>query len=94
MLDGSGGRTRDGLPWGLAPGTEVAGFTLEGPLASGSFGTVYRAKRGESRFAIKLVPLEPRGDREVEALRLMRHPNVLPRCRALLPGCCGRPHRL
>ncbi|MFL5351906.1 serine/threonine protein kinase [Archangium sp.] len=77
MLDGSGGQARDGLPWGLAPGTEVAGFTVEGPLASGSFGTVYRARRGGRPFAIKLVPMEPRGDREVEALRLMRHPNVV-----------------
>ncbi|MFL5354315.1 serine/threonine protein kinase [Archangium sp.] len=77
MLDGSGEQARGGLPWGLAPGTEVAGFTIEGLLASGSFGTVYRAKRGGCPFAIKLVPIEPRGDREVEALRLMRHPNVV-----------------
>jgi serine/threonine protein kinase len=76
MLE-SGGQARGGLPWGLAPGTEVAGFTIEGLLASGSFGTVYRAKRGERPFAIKLVRIEPRGDREVEALRLMRHPNVV-----------------
>ncbi|MFL5355899.1 serine/threonine-protein kinase [Archangium sp.] len=77
MLDGSSGQARDELPWGLAPGTEVAGFTLERLLASGSFGTVYRARRGGRPFALKLVPMEPRGDREVEALRLMRHPNVV-----------------
>lgn len=77
MLDGSSEQARDDLPWGLTPGTEVAGFTLEGPLASGSFGTVYRATRGGRPFALKLVPMEPRGDREVEALRLMRHPNVV-----------------
>jgi serine/threonine-protein kinase len=55
----------------------VAGFTIEGLLASGSFGTVYRAKRDERTFAIKLVPMEPRGDREVDALRRVRHPNVV-----------------
>jgi serine/threonine-protein kinase len=61
----------------LAPGTRIAGFTIEGLLASGSFGTVYRARRDERPFAIKLVPWEPRGDREVDALRRVRHPNVV-----------------
>ncbi|KFA93728.1 hypothetical protein Q664_07475 [Archangium violaceum Cb vi76] len=61
----------------MAPGTVVAGFTIEGLLASGSFGTVYRARREGRPFAIKLVSLAPRGDREVDALRRMRHPNVV-----------------
>ena len=69
------------LAWGevpeLAPGTEVAGFTIEGLLASGSFGAVYRARRSGRPYAVKLVRLSPRGDREAAALRLVRHPNVV-----------------
>jgi serine/threonine protein kinase len=78
MAEESGGWAPEALSWqGLAPGMEVAGFTVEELLASGSFGTVYRASRGGRPFALKLVGIEPRGDREVEALRLMRHPNVV-----------------
>jgi serine/threonine-protein kinase len=55
----------------------VAGFTIEGTIASGSFGTVYRARRSGRPYAIKLVRIDPRGDREAAALRLMRHPNVV-----------------
>ncbi len=62
---------------GLAPGSEVAGFIIEGLLASGSFGSVFRAKRVGRLFAIKLVPMNGRGDREVDALRRVRHPNVV-----------------
>ncbi|HEX5746876.1 MAG TPA: protein kinase [Archangium sp.] len=61
----------------FAPGTEVAGFTIEATIASGSFGTVYRARRSGRPYAIKLVRIDPRGDREATALRLMRHPNVV-----------------
>ncbi|HYO54665.1 serine/threonine-protein kinase [Archangium sp.] len=78
MLDGSGGRVRGEIPGpGFAPGTEVAGFIIEGLLANGSFGIVYRARRGGRPFAVKLVPMDPRGNREVDALRRMRHPNVV-----------------
>ncbi|KFA91954.1 serine/threonine protein kinase [Archangium violaceum] len=67
--------------WGvvpeLTPGTEVAGFTVEGTIASGSFGTVYRARRSGKPYAVKLVAIHPRGDREAAALRLVRHPNVV-----------------
>ncbi|HEX5754044.1 MAG TPA: serine/threonine-protein kinase [Archangium sp.] len=67
--------------WGavpeLTPGTQVAGFTVEGTIASGSFGTVYRARRSGKPYAVKLVALHPRGDREAAALRLVRHPNVV-----------------
>ncbi|HYO59655.1 serine/threonine-protein kinase [Archangium sp.] len=78
MLDDGSGQARGELPWPrLAPGTEVAGFIIEGLLAAGSFGTVYRAKRGGRPFAIKLVLIDPRGDREVDALRRMRHPNAV-----------------
>ncbi|AKJ02127.1 serine/threonine-protein kinase [Archangium gephyra] len=61
----------------FAPGTEVAGFIIEETIASGSFGTVYRARRSGRPYAIKLVRIDPRGDREAAALRLMRHPNVV-----------------
>ncbi|HZH16905.1 MAG TPA: protein kinase [Archangium sp.] len=78
MFDGNGGQAGDELPGPrFAPGTEVAGFTIEGTIASGSFGTVYRARRSGRPYAIKLVRIDPRGDREAAALRLMRHPNVV-----------------
>ncbi|WNG47674.1 serine/threonine protein kinase [Archangium minus] len=78
MLDESGGNGRNGSDWpGFTPGTEVAGFTIEGLISTGSTGAVYRARRGRQLFAIKLVPRNPRGDREVDALRRMRHPNVV-----------------
>ncbi len=78
MAGGSGGQAWSEAPeLRFSPGTEVAGFTLEGTIASGSFGTVYRAKRSGRPYALKLVPLHPRGDREAAALRLTRHPNVV-----------------
>ncbi|QRK06714.1 serine/threonine protein kinase [Archangium violaceum] len=78
MRDESGGNGRNGSDWpGFTPGTVVAGFTIEGLISTGSSGAVYRARRGEQLFAIKLVPRNPRGDREVDALRRMRHPNVV-----------------
>ena len=61
----------------FARGEEVAGFVVEGRLDSGSFGSVYRARRGGRPFAIKLVPLADRGEREADALRRVRHPNVV-----------------
>jgi len=73
---GAGVTWKQGWP-ALKVGEEIAGFTVEGPLASGSFGAVYRARRGTQRFAIKLVPRGPRGDREVDALRRVPHPNVV-----------------
>ncbi|HEX5753733.1 MAG TPA: serine/threonine-protein kinase [Archangium sp.] len=78
MAGESGGQTGSEVPGlGFAPGTEVAGFTIEGIIASGSFGTVYRARRGGRPYAIKLVPVHPRADRETAALRQIRHPNVV-----------------
>ncbi|WP_309896778.1 serine/threonine-protein kinase [Archangium sp.] len=61
----------------FAPGDRVAGFTVEGRLANGSFGTVYRANRDGRPFAIKLVPMGSRADREVDALRRAQLPNVV-----------------
>lgn len=63
--------------WRLSSGMQVAGFMVEGLLASGSFGTVYRAMRDGRSFAIKLIPMDERGHREVDALRRVRHPNVV-----------------
>jgi len=67
MRDGRGDEEWLGLDF--APGTQVAGFLIEGRLATGSFGALYQARRGERRFAIKLVPKDERGEREVDALR-------------------------
>lgn len=77
MRDDGGGQAGGELSWRLAPGTRVAGFTVEELLASGSFGAVYRASRDGRPFAIKLVPWDARGEREVDALRRVRHPNVV-----------------
>jgi serine/threonine protein kinase len=60
-----------------APGTQVAGFTLQECLAMGSSGSVYRAERGGRRFALKLVPMGMWGEREVDALRRVRHTSVV-----------------
>ncbi|MCY1074335.1 serine/threonine protein kinase [Archangium lansingense] len=61
----------------LGPGERVAGFTLEGKIATGSFGTVFKASRDGRSFAVKLVRLGPRGEREVDALRRAQFPNVV-----------------
>lgn len=65
-------------PWlDFTPGECVAGFTITGKIATGSFGVVYAATRGGKPFALKLVPMSERGDREVDALRRARLPNVV-----------------
>jgi serine/threonine-protein kinase len=61
----------------FAPGDRVVGFTVEGHLASGGSGSVYRANRDGRAFAIKLVPMGSRGEREVDALRRAQLPNVV-----------------
>jgi serine/threonine-protein kinase len=61
----------------LRAGVEVAGYVVEGRIASGSFGTVYRARQGGRPFALKLVPLGPRADRELDALRRAQAPGVV-----------------
>jgi serine/threonine-protein kinase len=61
-------------------GTEVAGFTVEEERGSGGFGTVYKARRGGRLFALKLIRLQGAGEwgeREVDILRKLRHPNVV-----------------
>ncbi|MFL5358808.1 serine/threonine protein kinase [Archangium sp.] len=65
-------------PWlELEPGERVAGFILEGKISSGSGGTVYRASRDGRAFAVKLVPVGRRGQREVDALRRVQSPHVV-----------------
>jgi serine/threonine-protein kinase len=52
-------------------GTEVDGLLLERRLGAGSFGTVYRARRGEQRYAVKFISLAQAGAwalRELEVL--------------------------
>lgn len=76
MHDETGGEGE--APWlELKPGERVAGFVLEGRISSGSGGTVYRASRDGRAFAVKLVPLGRRGEREVDALRRVRSPHVV-----------------
>ncbi|HYO69742.1 MAG TPA: protein kinase [Archangium sp.] len=62
---------------GWVVGGRVAGFTLEGKIATGSFGTVFKASRDGHPFALKLVRMGPRGEREVDALRRAQFPNVV-----------------
>src|SRR3712207_646814 len=52
-------------------GEVVAGFTLEARLGAGSYGTVFRARRGERLYALKLLYLPHAGAwawREVQVL--------------------------
>ncbi|MBM7118374.1 serine/threonine protein kinase [Archangium primigenium] len=76
MRDEMGGQgRRSALP--LEPGARVAGFVIEGPLALGGMGFVFRARRDGRLFALKLLPMTPRNERELEALRRLHHPNVV-----------------
>ncbi|WP_428262331.1 protein kinase domain-containing protein [Haliangium sp.] len=71
----------------LPPGARVGGCTIERHIASGNFGSVYAAKRGEQgqRVAVKVLHPElinfgepfVRFLREARILDLIRHPNVV-----------------
>lgn len=64
----------------LAPGTRVAGYEVECRLGAGGYGTVYRARSGTARVALKVLPLGASGgweEREVDVLRRSRHPYVV-----------------
>ena len=57
-------------------GDTVGGFLLEARLGAGSFGTVFRARRGERVFALKLLYLPLAGAwawRELEVLLRLHH---------------------
>jgi serine/threonine protein kinase len=63
----------------VGPGTDVGTYVVEERLGSGGFGTVFLARRGEQRYAVKLVSLSAVGEwgvREVLALSRVNHPNV------------------
>ncbi|HYO55044.1 serine/threonine-protein kinase [Archangium sp.] len=64
---------REGAQEGFLPkvGESVGGFTLEARLGAGSYGTVFRARRGEHLYALKLLYLPHAGAwawRELEVL--------------------------
>jgi serine/threonine protein kinase len=70
---------------GLAPGSEIGGYTVVAPLGSGGMGTVYRAvDGGGTAVALKLLHPHVGADaavrarlmREVAALQRLRHPAV------------------
>lgn len=68
---------------GLAPGSEVGGYTVVAPLGAGGGGTVYRVVDGAGNpAALKLVhshlgpAARDRLRREVEALQRLRHPGI------------------
>lgn len=74
----------------LPAGNKVGFYEIENRLGAGGFGTVYRVVRDGRRFALKLsrtrlADLEPKDrehlearlDREVVALKMLRHPNIV-----------------
>jgi predicted Ser/Thr protein kinase len=67
-------------PLVIPPGTEVRGFLIELELGAGGFGTVFRARRGERRYALKFIHRKDAGgwaQREVESLLRVSHRNVV-----------------
>ena len=69
---------------GLAPGTEVGGYRVIGPVGEGGMGAVYRVRGADGEVvALKLIhqhlvggPARERLAREVAALQRVRHPGV------------------
>ncbi|WP_224361121.1 serine/threonine-protein kinase [Hyalangium versicolor] len=64
----------------VGPGTDVGSYAVQAPLGAGGFGTVFRAQRGGQAYALKLLELAevgPSAIREVLALSLLNHPNVV-----------------
>jgi serine/threonine-protein kinase len=61
-------------------GEAVGGFTLEARLGAGNYGTVYRARRGDGLFAVKLLYLPRTGAwafRELEVLLRLHHAGLV-----------------
>lgn len=64
----------------LTRGTRVAGYEVEARLGAGGYGTVYLARCGAARVAMKLLPLESsqgREEREVDVLRRSKHTHIV-----------------
>jgi hypothetical protein len=73
------GQQRPGVAQ-VGPGTDVGSYVVEAPLGAGGFGAVFRARRGDQLYALKLLSLAEVGSsaiREVLALSRVRHPNVV-----------------
>jgi len=61
-------------------GEAVGGLTLEARLGAGGYGTVYRARRGDELFAVKLLYLPRTGAwafRELEVLLRLHHAGLV-----------------
>jgi Protein kinase domain/FHA domain len=77
-----------GLPAGLVPGSQVAGYLLEGLVGSGGMAAVYRARdeRLGRVVALKLLAAELTKDegfrrrflREARAVAAVDHPHIIP----------------
>ncbi len=77
-------------PDNLQPGTSVGVYTVVRRVGAGGFGTLYQVERDGKHYALKLsrerlgslTPekrkrFEDRTDREVAALKSLRHPNIV-----------------
>lgn len=77
-------------PDNLQPGTSVGVYTVVRRVGAGGFGTLYQVERDGKHYALKLsrerlgslTPekrkrFEDRADREVAALKSLRHPNIV-----------------
>lgn len=74
----------------LQPGTMVGPYEIVDLVGSGGFGSLYRVRRDEKTYALKLAHVrmadvcaedradrEERIDREIAALKTLRHPNIV-----------------
>jgi serine/threonine protein kinase len=74
----------------LQPGTMVGPYEIVDLVGSGGFGSLYRVRRDEKTYALKLAHVrmsdvcaddradrEERLDREIAALKTLRHPNIV-----------------